>query len=163
MRRVLIRVANFAQYICDHFGEGTYSRIVNSLLKSHRWPVRSKTCKYIKRRAPPLDEFHSLNPHIFSIHISSSAGIAVARFWWRNPHPGEFHISSQFTYLLNHISSQSHIFSIHISSQFTYLLNSHIFSITYLLNHISSQSHIFSITYLLNHISSSAGIAVATS
>ena len=32
MRRVLIRVANFAQYICDHFGEGTYSRIVNSLL-----------------------------------------------------------------------------------------------------------------------------------
>ena len=121
MRRVLIRVANFAQYICDHFGEGTYSRIVNSLLKSHRWPVRSKTCKYIKRRAPPLDEFHSLNPHIFSIHISSSAGIAVARFWWRNPHPGEFHISSQFTYLLNHISSQ----------------------FTYLLNHISSQSHIF--------------------
>ena len=32
MRRVLIPVANFAQYICDHFGEGTYSRIVNSLL-----------------------------------------------------------------------------------------------------------------------------------
>ena len=103
MRRVLIRVANFAQYICDHFGEGTYSRIVNSLLKSHRWPVRSK---YIKRRAPPLDEFHSLNPHIFSIHISSSAGIAVARFWW----------PENSTYLLN-----SHIFSI------TYLLNSHIF------------------------------------
>ena len=38
---------------------------------------------------------------------------------------GEFHISSQFTYLLNHISSQSHIFSI-----------------TYLVNHISSSAEI---------------------
>ena len=100
MRRVLIRVANFAQYIWGGYVLQNCEQSAQSGCHTGG-PLGVSTSN-----AEPLPWTNS----IASIHISSQFTYLL------NPHIFSIHISSQFTYLLN-----SHIFSI------TYLLNSHIF------------------------------------